>query len=214
MKRIFVTGIDTDTGKTYATAHYANQLKAKGLKVITFKLVQTGCIGISEDIIMHRKLMNEPLLDIDKDGTTCPYVFKFPASPHLAAELENRSIDLKVIEASLSKIEALNQFDICLIEGAGGLMVPIHSNYLISDYIKENNLPTILVTSGKLGSINHTLMSLEIIKQKDILLKNILFNDFITENEVISNDTKQLIKNIIFSDFIGVKFSVIPFTPN
>ena len=80
---LFIGGIDTDIGKTYATGVLAKALYNRGLKVITQKLVQTGCEGIAEDIITHRDIMGMPLQALDKDGTTCPYVFSKPASPHL-----------------------------------------------------------------------------------------------------------------------------------
>ena len=92
-KTIFVSGIDTDAGKTYCTAWLANKLRAEGRSVITQKFIQTGCTGISEDILKHREIMGIEPQEVDKDGTTCPYVMTYPASPHLAAEIDHVVID-------------------------------------------------------------------------------------------------------------------------
>ena len=123
MKKLFVTAIDTDAGKTQVTGLLARELAKKGLRVITFKLVQTGNEHISEDIITHRKIMGIPLTEWDKQGITCGQVFKYPSSPHLAASLENKTFHLETV---LSKLDQLTpHFDICIIEGAGGIMVPL-----------------------------------------------------------------------------------------
>ena len=82
-----VTGIDTDIGKTIATGLLARSFRNHGIKAITQKIVQTGCVGLSEDIIRHRQLMEIEPVPADHRGLTCPYVFPVPCSPHLAAEL-------------------------------------------------------------------------------------------------------------------------------
>ena len=92
-KTIFISGIDTNTGKTIATGLVALYLKKLGYKVITQKIVQTSCNKISEDIIKHREIMNEKLNDFDLQSITCPYIFEFPASPHLSSKLENKEIN-------------------------------------------------------------------------------------------------------------------------
>ena len=92
-KILFVGGIDTDIGKTVATGWLAAKLMRQGFSVITQKIVQTGCTGISDDILVHRRLQNLPLLPEDTDGTTCPYLFGYPCSPHLAARMAGARID-------------------------------------------------------------------------------------------------------------------------
>ena len=97
MPTIAITGIDTGVGKTLITGLFARHLRAAGHSVITQKLVQTGCAGMSEDILLHRRLMGIDLTDADRQGITCPYVFALPASPHLAASAEGRVIDLDCV---------------------------------------------------------------------------------------------------------------------
>ena len=113
----FVSGIDTGIGKSIATGLYAKELAAAGCRVITQKIVQTGCQGIAEDIQTHRRLQGIGLTEHDRNGSTCPYVFAYPCSPHLAAEQEQRPIDLKTIDAATQTL--LQSYDTVLLEGAG-----------------------------------------------------------------------------------------------
>ena len=98
-------------------------MRARGERVITQKFIQTGNTGISEDIELHRRIMGIPLQREDLDGTTCPITFTYPASPQLAAEIDNREIDLSLVEKSTGKL--LESYDTVLLEGAGG---PVRSS--------------------------------------------------------------------------------------
>lgn len=190
----FVTGIDTDAGKSYATAILAKKNIESGKSVITQKFIQTGCSDtISEDVLTHRRIMGLPLQDVDIQGSTSPQIFKFPASPHLAARLENREIDLNKIK-EWTKILA-QKYDIVLIEGAGGLLVPITENYLTADYITDNKLNVIIVTSPRLGSINHTLLTMEVCKARNIAISALVYNHFPPDaNKIIADDTLCFLK--------------------
>ena len=88
-----ITGIDTDIGKSVVTGLLGRYLLGRGVNAITQKVCQTGCKGISEDILLHRKIMGMALTDEDRQGLTCPYVFSEPCSPHLAGSLENTVIE-------------------------------------------------------------------------------------------------------------------------
>ncbi len=198
-KEYIIGGIDTDCGKTYVTGILADNLLKKGKNLITSKLVQTGCKGIPEDIIEHRRLMGIELLPEDSSGLTCPHVFSYPASPHLAAEIDNKIIDLNVIRESAKQL--LKNYDLLLTEAAGGLMVPITKNYLTVNYIADNQLPLILVTSSKLGSINHTLLSLEICRSYNIDLQLVIYNKLPGGDETIANSTFDFLKKYIKEKF-------------
>ena len=182
MSVLFISGIDTDIGKTYATGMIAKALMQQGVNVITQKLVQTGVsinpsngeMNIADDVIVHRQLMNLPLQPCDLDFTTCPYRYEKPASPHLSAKLANEVLDPEVITKATRRLR--NKYDVVLLEGAGGLLVPITEQLLTLDYIAEQGYPVILVTSGRLGSINHTLLSLEAIKSRDLEIHSVIYN--------------------------------------
>ena len=120
-KVIFVSGIDTDVGKTVATGIYAKKLMEQGFSVITQKMIQTGCKIIADDLLVHRKIQGIDLTAEDLPGETCTYLFKYPCTPHLAAKLEGREINEKIIEKSTARLA--EKYDYVLLEGAGGLMV-------------------------------------------------------------------------------------------
>lgn len=205
----FISGIDTDAGKSYCTAWYAKQLSQNGQLVITQKFIQTGNTGHSEDIDLHRRIMGTGYLPEDEEGLTMPEIFSYPCSPHLAARIDNRPIDFCKIEHATQ--ELARRYDIVLVEGAGGLMVPLTEEYLTIDYVAEKNYPLIFVTSGKLGSINHTLLSLEAIKHRGIILDTVLYNLYPTvEDKTIQNDTMQYIRDYLSKHFPGTNFEVVP----
>jgi dethiobiotin synthetase len=191
MSVYFISGIDTAAGKSVATGMLAKYLIAAGRKVITQKLVQTGCSGIAEDIQAHRAIMGLPLLPEDISGQTCSYTFKFPASPHLAAALENRTIVPETITADTAWLA--EKYDDVLIEGAGGLSVPLTPDMLTVDYIEERQYPLILVCSGRLGSINHALLSMEVARHRNIRIAGIVYNLFPDADPVITADTRQIL---------------------
>ncbi|HCT72683.1 MULTISPECIES: dethiobiotin synthase [Psychrobacter] len=182
MSVLFVSGIDTDIGKTYATGMIAKALMQQGIKVITQKLVQTGVainpdngdMNIADDIIIHRQLMNLPLQPCDLDFTTCPYRYEKPASPHLSAALAEDILNPNLITDATKALQA--DYEVVLLEGAGGLMVPITEQLLTLDYIADKGYPVILVTSGRLGSINHTLLSLQAIKARGLSVHSVIYN--------------------------------------
>ena len=189
----YITGIDTGIGKTFAAGMLARYLHRQGKSVITAKLAQTGCSAISEDIIEHRKIMDIDLLPEDNVGITCPYVFKLPASPHLAAATEDKVIDPEVIIFSINKLA--EKYDYILIEGAGGLMVPLSIDLLAIDLAAGQNWPLIIVSSSRLGSINHTLMTLECAAARECKISGIIYNLNDTADSLITDDSRNIIKD-------------------
>lgn len=205
----FVSGIDTDAGKSYCTAFLARQLISNGKRVITQKFIQTGNVGHSEDIDLHRQLMGIAPTEEDREGLTMPEIFSYPCSPHLAARIDRRPIDFDKIERATQ--ELARRYDTVLVEGAGGLMVPLTEDYLTIDYIAEKQYPLVFVTSGKLGSINHTLLSFEAIRNRGIKLDTVLYNLYPTvEDTTIQEDTMQYIRRYMERHFPDANFMVVP----
>jgi dethiobiotin synthetase len=186
-RTIAVGGIDTDVGKSYVTGLLASHLQQQGESVTTLKLVQTGCQGIADDIQLHRRLMGQPLTEFDRTGTTCPYVFPFPASPSLSARMVGATIEVATLDQSMSSLQAHYQW--LLVEGAGGLLVPLNQHLLLLDYYAAKRLPLILVTSPRLGSINHTRLSLEAIQHRNIHLLGLVYNLYGDHPREIVQDT-------------------------
>ncbi len=195
----FISGIDTDAGKSYATAWLARRLMDEGKTVITQKFIQTGNVGASEDIEVHRRIMGTGMLAEDLDHSTAPVIFSYPASAQLAAKIDGRDIDLTVIDAARQKLE--NRYDVVLVEGAGGLMVPITDDFMAIDYATTRNLPVILVTNSRLGSINHTLLSFEAIASRGMELYAVLYNTYFDSDAMIAADTRAFIERYLNRNF-------------
>ena len=205
----FISGIDTDAGKSYATGFLARELNRKGQRTITQKFIQTGNTGHSEDIDLHRRIMGIAPTDDDREGLTMPEIFSYPCSPHLASRIDGRPIDSDKIERATEELS--RRYDVVLLEGAGGLMVPLTDELLTIDYIAQKGYPLLFVTSGKLGSINHTLLSLEAIKNRGIKLDTVLYNLYPTvEDRTIQEDTQLFIQRYLKKDFPETKFCMVP----
>lgn len=171
---LFVSGIDTGIGKTVATGLLSRFLRARGVDHCTVKMVQTGCDGFSEDLDAHRAIAGLPRLPEDEEGLTAPQIFRFPASPALAARLEGRAVDLGAIDRAVAACARRRRA--VIVEGAGGLLVPLARGVLAADFAAARGWPLLLVASGRLGGINHLLLSLEAAASRGMALAGIAMN--------------------------------------
>lgn len=206
--KYFVSGIHTDAGKSYCTGWYARQLMDNGESVITQKFIQTGNTGMSEDIEVHRRLMGIGYLPEDLDHTTAPLIFTHPCSPQLAARIDNREIDLCVIDEASDRLE--KKYDVVLVEGAGGLMVPITDEFLTIDYVASRRLPLIMVVNSSLGSINHAILSFEAIASRGIEMPIVLYNKYFDSDPLIAEDTYGFISRYLSRNFSGTRLIEVP----
>ena len=157
----FISGTDTNVGKTIVSTVLATKLEAH-----YFKPIQCGLNKMNlKDSEVVKSLSNKAKILNEL------YFLKKPLSPFVAAKQEKKKIDVNKILQFVKNLKTKK----LVIEGAGGLNVPINSNYLMSDLCQKLNIPLILVSRTKLGTINHTLMSLEVIKKKKINLLGIIF---------------------------------------
>jgi len=159
MKNYFVTGIGTDVGKTVVAAILTEALEAD-----YWKPVQAGDLNNSDTIKVKNLISNTKTVFHPE-----AYQLTQPMSPHAAAEIDNVRIEI-------DKIEIPQTNNNLIVEGAGGLMVPLNDKDLIIDLIKKLDLEVILVSQNYLGSINHTLLSIEVLKAKGINIAGIIFN--------------------------------------
>lgn len=204
----FISGIDTDAGKSFCAGWWARKLMDEGKRVITQKFIQTGNHEFSEDIEVHRKLMGTGMLPEDLDHTTAPVIFTYPCSPQLAARIDGRDIDLNLIDEATRKLS--ERYDVVLVEGAGGLMVPVTDDFFTIDYVASRNLPLVFVVHGALGSINHAILSLEAIKARGIKLACVLYNTFHDTDPMIAVDTRGFIERYIKRHFPGTEIVDVP----
>ena len=186
-KVYFVSGIDTGIGKTVATGLMARSLRARGVDAITVKMVQTGNDGFSEDLDVHRAMCGLGRLPEDEHGLTAPQIFRFPSSPLLAARLEGRKVDLAKIASSVKACAAAHE--VVLVESAGGLCVPLTDETLSVDFAAAQGWPLILVTCGRLGSLNHTILSLEAAKARGMKVAGVVYNWFSDTDPQIDEDS-------------------------
>lgn len=173
MKAIFIAGTDTGVGKTVMTKLVAQYLSALGHRVAIQKWVETGV-------------------------TKSPAIFSFkrPASPHLAAKREGKKINIAKIKSEFKKLA--RNFDVVVVEGTGGLMVPVTEKVLLIDIVKELKIPVLLVSANRLGTINHTLLSLEALKVRKMKVLGVVFNSISPkENKLILKDNPEIVKKFI-----------------
>ena len=208
----FVSGIDTGVGKTVVTGLLARWLLRQGRRVVTVKMVQTGNDGVSEDLQTHRLLMGGVALPEDGEGLTAPQIFHFPASPLLAATLEHATLDLERIRQSVATLAA--RYEVVLVEGAGGLGVPLNERVLAADFAAEQGWPLILVTSGKLGSINHTVLSIEAAAARGMTLAGIVYNWCPEADPTIDEDTPNYLRRYLQLHRVDAPLVFAPHVPD
>ena len=201
-KSLFITATNTDVGKTYACEKILLKLANDGFKVGYFKPFETGVIDKPLDgslMLDLTQTLNPDFLGVSINDVV-PYQFRLPAAPYIAKQ--NTKIDINFL---LEKKEYLEQFcDILIIEGAGGLLVPVEKDLFIIDLIKKFEAHTVLIVPSNLGSINDTLLSQEALTNRDINYTWMinLFKDKDTFEEVTLPFYKNYFKEIEFLDTI------------
>lgn len=176
MTSLFVTGTDTDVGKTFISVAIIDLLKQNGLRVAAMKPIASGCdtteAGLRNDDALQ--LIQHANVDLPYD-TINPYAFQAAIAPHIAAQQKNINIDLNKIKQNFELIQ--QQSDAVVVEGAGGWLVPINNTQTMADLAKVLNLPIILVVGIRLGCINHALLTVEAIKQSGLPLMGWVANN-------------------------------------
>ncbi len=166
-KGIFITGTDTGVGKTVATLILGTLLQDQGINVGVMKPVQ--CAGDDAQILKKSLCLPDPIKTIN------PYFALEPLSPHLAFSRQKRSINVGRIKKAYETLSL--QHDFMLVEGAGGLMVPLKKDYLVADLIKGLDLEIVIVARLGLGTINHTLLTIRQARETGLTVKGIIFNE-------------------------------------
>lgn len=167
MKDIFITATDTGVGKTVATLVLATLLQDQGYNVGVMKPVQCG--GDDAAFLKKSLQLSDQLVEIN------PCFAREPLSPHLAFLRDKRKIDLKKIFAAYERLK--QKHDIVLVEGAGGLMVPLRDDYFVADLVRDLDLELVIVARLGLGTINHTLLTIEQARFQGIAVRGVLFSE-------------------------------------
>lgn len=218
--RLFITGTDTDVGKSFVTASLLRAFLECGAKAVALKPVQTGYTGNSGIPCENSRIPYEnsgiPCQSLEPDfkeyikagqssdfNATC-YSFAYPASPHFSAGLEGREINAKGILDFIEANSHTNSAQITLIEGAGGILVPLNENESFLDIAKTLNAPVILVCKNVLGAINHALLNLEILRQNNLKIAALVLN-FHNENDAICISNQQFLAKKFPCPIISLK---------
>jgi dethiobiotin synthetase len=169
-QNLFITGTDTAVGKTHVTAALLTELRRRGVRAAAFKPIACGKGG-RHDAEIYASIMNhEQPLDVIN-----PIYLRHPLAPSVAAKLERKSVDLRKILRTYQQLA--KSYEVVLVEGAGGLLVPIRDNYFVADLAKALNLPLVIVARLGLGTINHTLLTVRQANAHGLKIAGLILND-------------------------------------
>ena len=180
MNSFFITGTDTGVGKTVIAGALAAVLKKKGIDVGGMKPVATGGWDDARFLIRAAGVKDNLFL-------VNPYCLGTPVVPAVAAEIEGVKIDIRKIKNAYEELS--KRHDILIVEGVGGLLVPIYKNYLVTDLINELKLPVIIVAKPGLGTINHTLLTIRQAKVSRINVLGVIISNYDDANAGIAEMT-------------------------
>ena len=190
MKPLFITATDTDIGKTYVCAGLAHSLKKLDIDVGIMKPFACGVkqkTGFSSNDLT---ILSKAAMVNDAEELLNPFFFPIPASPYTAAKNLGVKIDINYLMKCFRKLDKIH--DVMLVEGIGGIMTPILKDYAIIDLIKDLEANTIIVTSSKIGTINHTIMTCNMCKNMKIPVKGLIINNFDSTGYPVSDLERDL----------------------
>ncbi|AOV06199.1 dethiobiotin synthase [Sporosarcina ureilytica] len=208
MAGFFICGTDTDAGKTVTTVLLGQALIDNGITIDFFKPVQSGGEYIDGQLIAPDVEQYKAVL-AQEGEKRYTYLFKKPSSPHYAAAIEGKSIDVGELERQLKRRASSPKH--LLVEGAGGLYVPLNNEgYCVLDLMQAGELPAIIVARTGVGTINHTILTVEALRNRDISIAGIVFSNTNNDEKAIEEDNIRMIKKITCLPVIGT----IPYIEN
>ena len=192
MKSLFVTGNDTDVGKTCVTASIVKNLRDMDIDVGVMKPFASGHRKNSNSLSQDVEILMKYSGSHDPIDLVNPYFFEIPTSPYDASKILARKISTQKVIDAYDRL--LSSHDLVIVEGIGGLMTPITQNYFVSNLISELDIDTIIVTGSKLGTVNHTLLTYEHCKQMHLKLKGFVINQTEPNGYELSNLKQQIME--------------------
>jgi dethiobiotin synthetase len=194
---VFITGTDTGVGKTFVACGLAALLRESGYRVGVMKPAETGCVEKDGELFpedaVRLKEISGCALPLE---TICPFQLRDPLAPSIAAERENRRIDIDRLIDIYDEISSAH--DITLVEGAGGLMVPLLPSYTYADFARVMKLPVLVVAANRLGMINHLLLTLEHASCKGLRVLGYVLNQVQSEGS-LAGDTNSAVLSTLTS---------------
>ena len=198
MQRFFITATGTNIGKTLVMQTLCHQWQQQGKNVQAVKPVMSGYHPDEPNDLLAISAVTGQL----EDALAC-YRFAAPLSPDMAARQEQVEISM---ERLVEFCQPANDIDIQLIEGVGGVMVPLTENQTVCDWIEKLNIPVILVTGSYLGTLSHTLTAIEVIRQRNLDLAGVIVNSSAGEDNPPLDETIITLKNFINVPMISLPY--------
>jgi dethiobiotin synthetase len=197
-QNLFITGTDTAVGKTHVTAALLTELRRHGISAAAFKPIACGKGG-RHDAEIYAAIMNhEQPLDVIN-----PIYLRHPLAPSIAAKLEHKRIDLRKILRTYQQLSA--DYSVVLVEGAGGLLVPIRKNYFVVDLAKALKLQVVIVARLGLGTINHTLLTVRQANAHGLKIAGFILNDTVGGRRGLAEKTNiQVLPKLCNVPLLGV----------
>ena len=202
-KGLFITGTDTGVGKTIVAAGLAASLANSGMDIGVMKPIETGFSLRSSDAVFLKKIAGVK----DSLDSICPYRLKHPLSPFTAAKIENISIRFETIARACGRL--LQNHQALLVEGAGGLLVPITRQKMMADLALYLKLPVLIISRTGLGTINHTLLSVEVARQRGVEVAGVIFNHLGPHRGLAERTNPSVIRHFLDVPILGE----IPYAP-
>jgi len=172
---IFVTGTDTGVGKTYIATGIAAELCRRGINIGVMKPAETGCRSQGKSLVPRDSLRLIKAAGVrDSLSLVNPYRFRKPLAPFMAAGLERKTINLDRIVHAYQTLS--RRHDFIIVEGAGGIMVPLSGNSTYRELVEMLNIPVLIVARPGLGTINHTLLTILALRERNISVSGIVIN--------------------------------------
>jgi dethiobiotin synthetase len=187
-KGYFITGTDTGVGKTVVAAGIIRAMKEMGLSVCPMKPVESGCRPVKGGLFPRdaADLLKASGIDENLDAVN-PYRLRKPLAPSVAAEIEGVKIDRREIVSAHKRLS--KKYDIVIVEGAGGIMAPVFKRYLFLDLAVDLGLPLLIVSRPGLGTINHTLLTIEAARSRGLDIAGVIINCAVKSGKGLSERT-------------------------
>jgi len=203
-KGFFVTGTDTGVGKTVITVALLKLMRSFGLKACGMKPIETGCVREHEELIpsdgefiKNTGQLEEPL------GTISPCRFEHPLAPLAASRIEGMPVDFQKIQTTYSQLSS--RYEAVIVEGVGGLLVPVTENYSLLDLAQDFGLPLVVVARTGLGTLNHTMLTVNYAQKEGLTVAGIIMNEsHPPENTLAEKTNKDILMKISPIPLFGV----------
>ena len=201
-KGIFITGTDTGVGKTIVAATLALLLRMRGINVGVMKPVTSGCREAEGGLVSDDALLLCQAAGVSCSSDVAPYLLREPAAPAEAAKIEGVKIDFAGIKACYDRLAAVHDF--VIVEGAGGLMVPLAGGLLVADLVRTLDLPLLVVARPGLGTINHTVLTCFAAQQMGLVVAGVIVNRFPDNPDTAERSATHHIGSLCGAPILGI----------